>query len=82
MTKKKKKKGKKRRDRDLDVKFKRIYIEREEELFIAHFPLFGLASQGYTEKEAEQNLIEAVGIYVVTFLEGNSVDVFIEEMRK
>lgn len=63
-------------------KYKRIYIETEGKWFVSHFPLFGLASQGRTKKEAEANLIEAVGLYVVTMLENNSVNIFIEEMRK
>lgn len=49
---------------------------------MSHFPLFGLASQGKTKKKAEANIIEAVGLYVVSMLENNSVDIFIEEMKK
>lgn len=62
--------------------YKRIYIEKEGKWFVAHFPLFGLASQGKTKKKAEANLVEAVGLYVVAMLENNPVDILIKEMRK
>ena len=64
------------------MEYKRIYTEKEGKIFVSHFPLFGLASEGKTKKKAEANLVEAVGLYVVAMLENNSVDVFIEEMRK
>jgi len=64
------------------MKYKRIYTEKEGKWFVSHFPLFGLASQGRTKKEAEEAIVEAVGLFVVGMLENNSVDIFIEEMRK
>ena len=62
--------------------YKRVYIEREGKYYIAHFAAFGIVSQGKTKKEAENNLIEAVGLFVITFLEHNSMEIFIDHLRE
>jgi len=70
-----------KRGMEMEIKYKRILIEKEDDLFIAQFPVLGLVAQGETEKEAEDNIIEAIGLYVVTFLEMNTVEEFINDLN-
>lgn len=43
-----------------------VYIEQEDSLFVAICPLFDVASQGDTEKEALANVTEAIQLFIET----------------
>jgi len=62
-------------------KYKRIYFSKEGKWHIAEFPLLDIVTQGKTKKKAENNLMDLIGLWTVVFLEKNTVDDFIKELR-
>ena len=50
-----------------------VTIQREEDVFVSVCPVFDVASQGCTEKEAKDNLIEAIQLFIQTCIEMGTI---------
>ena len=49
-------------------------IEKEDDIFVSCCPILDVVSQGYTEKEAMDNLTEAVFLFITTCFEMGTLD--------
>jgi len=56
-----------------------IKIFREDNLFISHCPVFDVSSQGDTQDEAKQNIIEALTGFLITCYEMGTLSEVLKE---
>jgi predicted RNase H-like HicB family nuclease len=56
-----------------------IKIFREDDLFISHCPVFDVSSQGTTQDEAKQNIIEALTGFLITCYEMGTLSEVLKE---
>ena len=56
-----------------------VVITKKERLFVSYCPAIDVASQGITEDEAKNNLIEAVSLFLVTCFEMGTLDAVLKE---
>ncbi len=50
-----------------------VKIYKEDEVFVAFCPVFDVASQGCTEKEAKENITDAVRLFIETCIEMGTI---------
>lgn len=56
-----------------------IRVFKGESAYIAHCPVFGVASQGRTQNEARKNVSEALVSFVITCFEMGTLDEVLKE---
>jgi predicted RNase H-like HicB family nuclease len=56
-----------------------IKIKKKENIYVSSCPVVDVWSQGFSEKEAKDNLIEAVRLFLTTCYEMGTLDAVLKE---
>ena len=56
-----------------------VCLKKEDEVYIAHCPVLDVYSQGYSEEEAKNNLIEAIVLFFQSCIKRGTLDAVLKE---